>query len=126
LLDGWSESNKFVERLWKVWKTEFLLAIRERSQRQHRASGSVSANEPRVGHVVLIHDYSKPRALWKLGIIAKLIERRDGEILFAELQCDSQRKISRPLNFLFPLQIAASDASSPQPEEPGNPERNED
>ncbi|KHN81673.1 hypothetical protein Tcan_01283, partial [Toxocara canis] len=112
-------------RFWKVWETEYLLALRERSQRQHRAPKSVSANEPRLGQVVLINDESKPRVLWKL-IITKLIEGRDGKIRSAELQRDSQRKIDHPLNLLFPLEISASDASSPEPEEPGNLECHED
>ncbi|VDM24277.1 unnamed protein product [Toxocara canis] len=126
LLDAWSESNKSVERFWKVWETQHLLALRERSQRQHRAPRPVNAAEPRAGQVVLIHDESKPRALWKLGIITKLIEGRDGKNRPAELQCDSQQKINRPPNLIFPLKISASDASSSEPQEPGNPERHED
>ncbi|VDM50433.1 unnamed protein product [Toxocara canis] len=55
-------------------------------------STSGTANKPRVGDAVLIHDESKPRASWKIGIITKLIKRRDGNIRFTELQCKSQRK----------------------------------
>ncbi|VDM43253.1 unnamed protein product [Toxocara canis] len=83
---------------------------------------SVSANEPRVGQVVLIQDESKPRTPWKLGITTKLIEGTDGKICSAELQFDSQRKINRPVILLSRLEISASVASSPERGQLGNPE----
>uniref|UniRef100_A0A0M3I1S5 CCHC-type domain-containing protein n=1 Tax=Ascaris lumbricoides TaxID=6252 RepID=A0A0M3I1S5_ASCLU len=56
LLDAWSESNRFVERFWKVWETEYLLALRERSQRQHRAPSLSEVHWMDNNFVVVFND----------------------------------------------------------------------
>ncbi|VDK17705.1 unnamed protein product [Anisakis simplex] len=112
LVRSWTHSKRFIERFWNAWETDYLLSLRERTQRNHKSGKIITHRLPQLGEVVIMHDESKPRPLWKLGVIDKLITGTDGNIRSAELNCGTNNKnLSRPVNLLYPLEIHNDDAA---------------
>ncbi|VDK51874.1 unnamed protein product [Anisakis simplex] len=110
LLKSWTDSKTFIERCWETWETEYLLSLRERKQIDHRTGRLINRNLPQLAEVVIIHAEMKPRPLWRLGIIKKLIKGTDGSIRSAELYCAPNKLVSRPLNLLYSLEVQDDDA----------------
>ena len=46
-----------------------------------------------------------PRAAWKLGKIIDLVQGRDGMVRSAEVLLPGHTRISRAINYLYPLEI---------------------
>ena len=67
--------NAMLNRLWRRWRAEYLLELRE-SHRRH--GGRPDAVPPSVGDIVLVEDEDRPRGLWKLARVGSLITGRDG------------------------------------------------
>ena len=57
-----------------------------------------------LGQVVLIADKTRPRVVWKLGMIVKLFEGRDGKVRSVELKTENGL-IVRPISLLYPLEL---------------------
>ena len=56
--------------------------------------------------MVVIHEDDKPRGLWRLGRITKLITGKDGHVRAAVLRVSKDCSLQRPIQKLFPLEIA--------------------
>ncbi|VDK50375.1 unnamed protein product [Anisakis simplex] len=110
LVKSWMCSRRFIVRFWKAWESDYLLSLRERTQRDHKSGKLINRRLPRLGEVVIIHEEAKPRPLWRLGMINKLNKGKDGNIRSAELNCGPNKSLSRPLNLLYPLEIDEEDA----------------
>ena len=93
--------------LWKRWKHEYLVALRESHTCLLRGNPDLW---PRVGDVVLIHD-DGPRSLWKLGKITGLHGGRDGLVRVASLKT-SLGATTRPIVKLYPLEQDLSEPVS--------------
>jgi hypothetical protein len=70
----------------KIFYEQYILALRERQERQLPAKGI----EPELGDVVLIHDSEKHQLLWRLGVIEALkskeaLESKDGRHRSADI-----------------------------------------
>ena len=73
----WKKGLKHLDSFWRIWRDDYLLSMRERSQRKlkvHRTQLPFNAN---VGDVVLVKD-DLPRGMWRIGRIYELIESREG------------------------------------------------
>ena len=66
------KQKHLIQQFWQRWKREYLTSLRE----VHKASGN-NQQVIRKGDVVIVHD-EKPRIQWKLAVVEKLIEGRDG------------------------------------------------
>jgi len=56
LLDIWKYGQRNLDYFWGLWRTEYLLSLRERAQTQLRAHNKQVSNTPKVGDVVLIKE----------------------------------------------------------------------
>ena len=99
-----------LNHFWKRWRTEYLTELRE----SHRQSNHDSSTKYpiKVEGVVVVHDESLPRGLWKLGRIQGVNAGRDGKIRGAIVKVAS-RKCQQPLlrrsiQLLYPLEVHRS------------------
>ena len=67
-----------------------------------------------MGDVVVIHEDSKKRALWKLGRVVELLRGKDNVVRGAKVKTDSRYSggiIERPLQKLFPLEMGRGEVN---------------
>ena len=91
-----------------MWKEDYLLSQRERSQRSSKGSRTQSPFSANVGDVILIKD-DLPRGSWRMGHIMDLVTSRDGEIRSAKVLLPSKKIIGRPLSLLYPIECQVKD-----------------
>ena len=126
LLQIWKKGQVHLNNLWKIWRDEYLLSLRERFKNQIKTTNTLSKLYPKIGQIVHIKE-NLPRGAWKLGKIIKLIESEDGEIRAATLLLPTRSTVNRPINLLYPLETAPiSDElnSDPLPQEQIQQEEN--
>ena len=104
LLKLWKKGQKMLDTFWQIWRNEYSLSLRERTQSKIKSHRVQSNAFPSVGDVVLIKD-NLPRGQWKMGKITELRSSHDGKIRSAALQISSGRTLRRPLNLLFPIEV---------------------
>lgn len=105
LFKSWKKGQKLLNAFWKIWQDEYLLSLRERTQRMLKSVRIQSSNSPAVGDVVLIKE-NAPRGSWKLGKVGELVSSRDHCIRSAKVLMPSGRIIARPLNLLCPIEVS--------------------
>jgi hypothetical protein len=101
ILKLWRKDNKLLDSFWKLWRNDYLLSLRERTQSRLNCGRIQSATTPFVGDVIHIEE-DFPRACWKLGKIIELPTSFDGEIRSAKIRLSSGQVIGRLLNLLYP------------------------
>ena len=69
---------KSSEKVWKHWKKEYLLELRE-FLRTYQISKGVK-DVFRDGQIVIVHVEGQPRGLWRVGMIEGFIQGPDGKI----------------------------------------------
>lgn len=117
--------SNILNQFWKRWRTEYLTELRELHRQSNRGCSSQPGIE--VGDVVVVHNESLPRGLWKLGRIQEIITGRDGKIRGATVKVASQNRqhplLRRPIQLLYPLEVhsqekapVASVSDEPEPE----------
>ena len=106
LLETWKKGQKLLNAFWRIWRDEYLLSLRERSQRKLKSGRKQSNYSPSIGDVVLIKE-NTPRGCWKLGKIIELVTSRDQCTRSAKVSLSSGRIIGRPLNLLFPIEVSS-------------------
>lgn len=101
--------NKTIDDFWKRWRSEYLLGLREH---HHVGRATSKENEVSVGDVVIIHNDSKKRGFWDLGIIEEILPGKDGYVRGAVVRvCSSGRRIThlrRSIRHLYPLEISCN------------------
>ena len=96
--------TKTLSQFWNRWRREYLPDLREVHRMNTRSSAEV-----KTGDVVVIQDDNVKRGMWKTGIIEEVIKGKDGNIRGAKVRKIGKGKpeiLSRPLQKLFPLEIA--------------------
>ena len=88
------------EALWKKWKHEYLVALREK----HNLKNKDKTFKINVGDVVLIKGEEKNRGHWKIGIVNHLYSGKDNIIRVAQLRT-GKKLIDRPIQLLYPLEL---------------------
>ena len=91
------------ESVWTRWKNEYLTSLRERHKIVHGKE-----NQMREGDVVIIKGDEKNRAVWKLGIIDKLLTGRDGVTRAVRLRA-GKSYLERAVQHLYPLEISCDE-----------------
>ncbi|XP_053403034.1 uncharacterized protein LOC128558208 [Mercenaria mercenaria] len=105
LIELWKNGQRLLDIFWKVWKHEYLLSLRERTQTVLK-TGRIQANyQPKTGDIVLIKDDTS-RGNWKFGKVTQLIDSRDNKIRSAEVLTPAGNETGRPLNILYPLEVS--------------------
>lgn len=93
--------QRLIQIFWKQWRDEYLTSLREYHSTR---KGIRHSQEIRVGDVVLIHDDTS-RNQWRLGLIIELHRGNDDLIRAVTLRVSNGRKISRPIEKLYPLEL---------------------
>ena len=101
--------SNVINRFWSRWKREYLMKLRE----SHRVNGKQGIGQTvSLGDIVVIHDESRPRGLWRLGKIERLISGSDGHTRGAMVKVFSRKgrstTINRPVPKLYPLEIRST------------------
>ena len=96
---------------WKIWRDEYLLSLRKRTQKVLKSRHIESKYSPKVDDVVLIKD-NVPRGCWKVGKVVSLVSNLDSCVRSAKVALSSGCVIERPLNLLYPIEVC-EDASEP-------------
>ena len=99
LLETLEKCQKYLEHFWKIWKDDYLLSLRGRSQICKHHPRIQSKQEPWVGDVVQIQE-NIPRGSWKIGRIMELIKSRYEEERAAKVKKHSTKILCE----LFPLE----------------------
>nr|CAD2197795.1 unnamed protein product [Meloidogyne enterolobii] len=102
--------RKALERFWNRWSKEYLLVLREKSGWTHQNPRTSIKRDPAIGEVVVVQQEGQPRNSWTLGKIIELdgIPSRSAKILIGN------KKLVRPINKLFPLEV--NETSEPNDE----------
>ena len=94
-----------LQHFWNRWKNEYLAELRE----HHDCSKGASQNKiVEIGDVVVVMDEDKKRNQWKMGVIERVIQGRDGVARGASVRLSKKGKhvhLSRPIQKLFPVEI---------------------
>ena len=96
---------RFLQRckdvLWSRWTKEYLRALRERHNLNHKTNEMTL----RQGDVVLIKGEERNRGRWKIGIVDQLIKGRDGVVHGVRLRA-GKSYLERPIQHLYPLELS--------------------
>ena len=88
------------EALWKRWKHEYLVALREK----HNLKNKDKTFKINVGDVVLIKGEEKNRGHWKIGIVNHLYSGKDNIIRVAQLRI-GKKLTDRPIQLFYTLEL---------------------
>ena len=118
--------NFTLDHFWKRWKTEYLLELRE-CHRYEGSEGNIGRNTVSVGDVVLVHNESGPRGLWRLARVEDVLIGTDGYARSAIIRVHSKntnsKLLKRPLRCLYPLEVDSKSCSVSNDMEIAEPER---
>lgn len=117
LLETWKKGQKHLNTFWKLWFDEYVLSLRERSQKYLKAPRVQAKVQPTKGDVVLLKE-SSPRGTWKLAMIEEIITSKDNEVRAATVRTATGKLLNRPLNVLCPLECADVKQESDECNEP--------
>jgi hypothetical protein len=105
LLKNWHKGQKLLSAFWKIWREEYLLSLRERTQVKLKYGRSQPRFGLEVGTVELIKD-ELPRGCWRMGKIVELVVSRDKQVRSAKVKLPSEKVLGRPVNLLYPLECS--------------------
>lgn len=103
LLQIWKKGQRLLNTFWKVWRDDYLLSLRERTQSTLKRGKHQTKFSANVGDIVLIKD-NVPRGSWRIGKICDLVQSTDGHIRSAKVQTPAGRILGRPLCLLYPIE----------------------
>ena len=97
-------NKRFLNGFWKLWRDDYLLSFRERTQNTLKTGRVVSHNFLKCDDILLVKE-DLPRGCWNMGKVMELIVSVDGHLRSAKVKLHSGRIIGRPLKLLFPVQL---------------------
>ena len=103
LVQTWKKGQKLLNMFWKMWRDDYLLSLRERTQNTLKSRRVQSHFTPNIGDVVVLKE-NVPRGCWKLGKVVKLVSSRDELMQSAKVVLSSGRIVGS-LNLLCPIDI---------------------
>uniref|UniRef100_A0A914L4A5 DUF5641 domain-containing protein n=1 Tax=Meloidogyne incognita TaxID=6306 RepID=A0A914L4A5_MELIC len=104
--DSFVFTEFLLNELWKRWKKEYLIWLRDRSQWAMKGPRSQTKREPNVGEIVILEEEFVPRNLWKIAKIIELLDTKDGRcVRNVKILLPNGTIVSRPINRLYPLEV---------------------
>ena len=67
--------SNVMNHFWSRWRNEYLMVLRD-SHRVEKRNGNETVS---LGDIVVVHEESRPRGLWRLGKVEGLISGADGQ-----------------------------------------------
>ena len=118
LIHIWKKGLKHLDKFWQVWRDDYLLNLRERTQTKLKSPRVQTPTTAKVGHVVLIKN-NLPRGCWRIGRITKLIKSRDQQFCSVKVLLPSKKMIGRPLNLhvLYPIECSEKEGGTVEDEQ---------
>ena len=107
LIRIWKKGQRFLNGFWKLWRDDYLLSLRERTQNTLKTGRVATHSYPQVGDIVLVKD-DLPRGCWNMGKIVKLNISADSCVCSGRVKLHTGRIIGRPLKLLFLLEVSVS------------------
>ena len=99
---------KQLNQFWKVWRQDYLMALRENLPLHIRSPRSQISRQPKIGEIILVKDDNILCRMWKLALITEYILSKDGQIRSVIIQLPNKQLVSRAINHLFSLEIQAT------------------
>ena len=124
LLQTWKKGQNLLNMFWRMWRNEYLLSLRERTQRKLKSGRKQSHFTPNIGDVVLVKD-DLPRGCWRIEKVVNLVQSRDRYVRSAKVSMPSGRNIGRPINLLFPIEVSENSKEYPVKDEKRSMSENE-
>ena len=94
--------HNIINHFWDRRRKEYLVNLRECQKVQMKGDNRQVIS---VGDVVLIEEDKVPRFCWRMELVERLINGKDGAARGAVLRVSkTHREISRPVNKLYPIQ----------------------
>ena len=120
----WKWGQQRLKQFWELWRSEYLLSLRERTQMYLKGSKRLAHNSPQVGYVVLIK-WKLPHGKWRVGAIHELVRGKDQMIRLARVLASPNKYLHRALNLLYPIECPRnksihSDQNRPEERSPSN------
>ena len=95
LIEIWGKRQQHLNSLWRVWKDDYLLNLREGGQAHVKGPRIQEVEEPTVGSIVLLKE-DLPRGVWEMGKITEQISSNDGKIRVAKVLLPTKKVLRRP------------------------------
>ena len=95
--------ESLMKTFWTQWRGEYLLNLREFHRQSLKGPLARKDSSIKIGDVVLVQE-NLPRSRWRLALVEKLIEGRDGCCRAAQVKLANGNRIQRPLQLLFTLE----------------------
>ena len=100
LLKFWRRSQQAPDKLWNIYYKEYIISLRERFEREHKAKRSIQNSAPKLGEVVLVEEHGAPRGEWRLAKILEIKGGNDNYIRVARVKMANGNVLTRPINQL--------------------------
>ena len=109
VVENLREAQSRLNKLWIYWTSNYITALQDRTQIEHKSHKTDNINKPEIGEIVLVKNEEMSRNDWRL---AKIIDLHSDPFRHATIQLGekSGRKTitTRPLNKLCSLELRAS------------------
>ena len=102
-LNTWKKGQNLLEAFWKLWRDNYLLSLRERSQINLKSPRLETKEIPSKRDTVQIKA-NVPRRSWKIGRIIELLPNSEGKVIAAKVLLATKSTVNRPLNLLYPIE----------------------
>jgi len=112
LLLTWKKGQSHLQQFWKLWYDDYLLNMRERTQRFLKGPRIQSQMFPQLGDIVLIKE-NLPRGTWKIAKIIQLNQSSDSHYRSAQLRLPNKKIFTRAVAHLYPLECAEPNVENP-------------
>lgn len=91
ILGKWQRVSKTSERIWKLWKRDYLNNLQERHKWQF------SKNNIKVGDLVLIKEENLPSTKWLTGRIVEVFTGSDGKVRIVNIRLPQGNVLKRSI-----------------------------
>ena len=99
--------EELIENFKKLWYESYLLSLREHSRNLYCSNWE---DRIKVGDIVLIKAFNKPRPFWMMGKVLELIIGYDGKVRSVKLKQGNGSVEHHSINNLYPLELSVTHA----------------
>jgi hypothetical protein len=112
LVETLEKREEVLAKFRDLWYSEYLLSLRQSGKDLYQDSWS---DKIRVGDIVLISSPIKPRPLWQMGRVTKLLTGKDGRTRSVELIRPDRSSGIYAISLLYPLELSLNTVESDVP-----------